>query len=64
MTLGIARAVGGDAEGPAAEDVRGGESEIGAVDAAAEGDDHARKIGEQRVQGPPLLGENVAVSTG
>jgi hypothetical protein len=39
VMFGIARAVGGDAERTGAEDLRGDYRKIGAVDAAAEGDD-------------------------
>ena len=52
MTLGIARAVGGDAEGPAAEDVRGGESEIGAIDAAAVGDNQPGRSASSACRAP------------
>jgi hypothetical protein len=43
VMFGIARAVGGDAERPGAQDLRGDYREIGAVDASTEGDDGGRK---------------------
>ena len=52
MALGIAGAVGGDAEGAVAEDAGGGVREKGAVDAAAVGDDQAGS--RERAQGRPL----------
>ena len=72
MPLGIAGAVGGDAEALAAEHLRRRPGEVGAVDAAAVGDDERRQLGEQVVAGllllrstcwlPPALGVPAAFS--
>ena len=56
MAIGIARAVGGDAEGAVAEDPGRGDGEKGAVDAAAVGDEHGSEPSarEPRLEGRGL----------